>query len=53
MAWGFGYFGQPHILARFIGIDSVESVPKARRIGMSWMILCLVLSVSIGPTLSR
>jgi sodium/proline symporter len=48
MAWGFGYFGQPHILARFIGIDSVESVPKARRIGMSWMILCLVLSVSIG-----
>jgi sodium/proline symporter len=48
MAWGFGYFGQPHILARFIGIDSVGSVPKARRIGMSWMILCLVLSVSIG-----
>jgi sodium/proline symporter len=48
MAWGFGYFGQPHILARFIGIDSVESVPKARRIGMSWMILCLILSVSIG-----
>ena len=48
MAWGFGYFGQPHILARFIGIDSVESVPKARRIGMSWMILCLLLSVSIG-----
>jgi sodium/proline symporter len=48
MAWGFGYFGQPHILARFIGIDSTESVPKARRIGMSWMILCLVLSVSIG-----
>ena len=48
MAWGFGYFGQPHILARFIGIDSVESVPKARRIGMSWMIICLLLSVSIG-----
>jgi sodium/proline symporter len=48
MAWGFGYFGQPHILARFIGIDSTESVPKARRIGMSWMILCLALSVSIG-----
>lgn len=48
MAWGFGYFGQPHILARFIGIDSVESVPKARRIGMSWMITCLVLSVLIG-----
>jgi len=48
MAWGFGYFGQPHILARFIGIRSVKDVPKARRIGMSWMIVCLVLSVSIG-----
>lgn len=48
MAWGFGYFGQPHILARFIGIRSVEDVPRARRIGMSWMILCLILSVSIG-----
>lgn len=48
MAWGFGYFGQPHILARFIGIDRVESVPKARRVGMSWMIVCLLLSVSIG-----
>ena len=48
MAWGFGYFGQPHILTRFIGIDSTESVPKARRVGMSWMIICLVLSVSIG-----
>jgi sodium/proline symporter len=48
MAWGFGYFGQPHILARFFGINRVEEVPKARRIGMSWMVLCLVLSVSIG-----
>ncbi len=48
MAWGFGYFGQPHILARFIGIRSVEDVPKARRIGISWMVVCLVLSTSIG-----
>jgi sodium/proline symporter len=48
MAWGFGYFGQPHILARFIGIDSVASVPKARRVGMTWMVVCLLLSVAIG-----
>ena len=48
MAWGFGYFGQPHILARFIGINSVEGVPRARRVGMTWMIVCLLLSVSIG-----
>jgi sodium/proline symporter len=48
MAWGLGYFGQPHILSRFIGIRSVEDVPKARRVGMTWMISCLTLSVMIG-----
>ena len=48
MAWGLGYFGQPHILARFIGINSVENVPAARRIGMSWMIIALIFSTIIG-----
>src|SRR5690606_32025618 len=41
MAWGLGYFGQPHILVRFMAADSVKSIPAARRIGMTWMILCL------------
>ena len=44
MAWGFGYFGQPHILARFIGIRSVADVKGARRVGITWMVLCLVLA---------
>lgn len=48
MAWGFGYFGQPHILARFIGIRDIKDVAKAKQIGMSWMILCLSLAVSVG-----
>ena len=48
MAWGFGYFGQPHILARFIGISSVSEVSKARRIGISWMTICLIFSTMIG-----
>ncbi|WP_210543680.1 sodium/proline symporter PutP [Rhodoferax sp. PAMC 29310] len=48
MAWGLGYFGQPHILARFVGIKNVESVPAARRIGMSWMIISLFFSTCIG-----
>jgi len=48
MAWGFGYFGQPHILARFIGIKDVKSVPSARRIGITWMVLCLILATMIG-----
>ncbi|WP_037572126.1 sodium/proline symporter PutP [Spirochaeta cellobiosiphila] len=48
LAWGFGYFGQPHILARFIGIRDVKDVPAARRIGVTWMGVCLVLATVIG-----
>ena len=48
MAWGLGYFGQPHILVRFMAADSVKSIPSARRIGMTWMILCLGGAVAVG-----
>lgn len=47
-AWGLGYFGQPHILARFMAADSVKTMKNARRIGMSWMALCLGGAVTIG-----
>ena len=48
MGWGLGYFGQPHILARFMAADTVKSLKKARRIGMGWMILCLGGAVAVG-----
>lgn len=48
LAWGLGYFGQPHILVRFMAVDSVKSIPNARRIGMTWMILCLGGAVAAG-----
>ncbi|WP_288658925.1 MULTISPECIES: sodium/proline symporter PutP [Pseudomonas] len=48
LAWGLGYFGQPHILARFMAADSVRSMRSARRIGMTWMILCLAGAVGVG-----
>ena len=48
MAWGLGYFGQPHILVRFMAVDSVKSIPNARRIGMTWMTLCLGGAVAAG-----
>lgn len=48
LAWGLGYFGQPHILVRFMAADSVKSIPNARRIGMTWMILCLGGAVGAG-----
>ncbi|MER0040843.1 sodium/proline symporter PutP [Pseudomonas sp. MGal98] len=48
LAWGLGYFGQPHILVRFMAADSVKSIPAARRIGMIWMVLCLSGAVAVG-----
>ena len=48
LGWGLGYFGQPHILVRFMAADSVKSIPAARRIGMAWMILCLGGAVAVG-----
>nr|BFE92014.1 hypothetical protein GCM10020185_25500 [Pseudomonas brassicacearum subsp. brassicacearum] len=48
MGWGLGYFGQPHILARFMAADSVKSIANARRISMTWMILCLGGTVAVG-----
>jgi sodium/proline symporter len=48
LAWGLGYFGQPHILARFMAADDLRTIPKARRIGMTWMVLCLVGSMAVG-----
>lgn len=48
LGWGLGYFGQPHILARFMAADSHRSIRTARRIGMTWMILCLAGAVAVG-----
>jgi sodium/proline symporter len=48
LAWGLGYFGQPHILARFMAADDLRTIPKARRIGMTWMVLCLVGAMAVG-----
>lgn len=48
LAWGLGYFGQPHILARFMGIRSAEHVPVARRIGTGWAFLTLLGASFVG-----
>ena len=48
IAWGLGYFGQPHIIVRFMAVRSVSDVPKARNIGMTWMIISLLGAVGVG-----
>ncbi|MEL6362872.1 MAG: sodium/proline symporter PutP [Pseudomonadota bacterium] len=48
LAWGLGYFGQPHIIVRFMAIRSLADIKIARWIGMGWMIITLVGAVSTG-----
>lgn len=50
LAWGLGYFGQPHIVVRFMAIRSVKELKSARRIGIGWMALGLLGAVGSGLT---
>lgn len=46
--WGIGYFGQPHILVNFMGIDNPNEIPKAKYVGISWQIITLSAAALIG-----
>lgn len=48
MAWGLGYFGQPHILTRFMAIRSADELAPARRIAMIWVVVSLTCAVAVG-----
>lgn len=48
LAWGLGYFGQPHILVRFMAAKDVKSLTQARRIAMTWMAVSLIGAICIG-----
>lgn len=48
LAWGLGYFGQPHILARFKAIKSKEDIKPARRIAVAWTLIGLVGAFFVG-----
>lgn len=48
LAWGLGYFGQPHILVIFMGIKDAEEIKHSRRIAMVWVIFSLIAAVLVG-----
>ena len=48
LAWGLGYFGQPHIIVRFMALRNPGQAKAARRIGMTWMIISLIGAVFSG-----
>src|SRR5699024_9968975 len=48
LAWGLGYFGQPHIVVRFMALRNPQEATSARRIGMSWMGISLLGAIGSG-----
>jgi sodium/proline symporter len=48
IGWGLGYFGQPHILNKFMGIKNPDEIHKSKYVGMTWHVLSLTFSSLIG-----
>ena len=48
LGWGLGYFGQPHILVRFMAIESPDMIHKSRVIAMIWVGITLAAAIIIG-----
>ena len=46
--WGLGYFGQPHIITKFMGIHNVKEMHKSKNIGIGWLIVTLLAATCIG-----
>ncbi len=48
LAWGFGYFGMPHILLRFMAINDEKKLKLSRRVATVWVVISLAVAVFIG-----
>ncbi|HSX12162.1 MAG TPA: sodium/proline symporter [Rhabdochlamydiaceae bacterium] len=48
VGWGLGYFGQPHIVTKFMGIKNVATMHQSKWIGMTWMVLSLGAATLVG-----
>lgn len=48
LVWGLGYFGQPHILARFMSAKSLQKLHRSTVIAVVWVLISLTGAVIIG-----
>jgi sodium/proline symporter len=48
LGWGLGYFGQPAIITKFMGIKNAKEIPKSKYIGMSWMVISMAAATLVG-----
>lgn len=46
--WGLGYFGQPHILTKFMGINDPDEMVKSKYVGMTWQFFALSAAIIVG-----
>ena len=48
LEWGLGYFGLPHILTKFMGIDDASKIRQAKYLGLTWQVLALSSATLVG-----
>ncbi|MBP3088989.1 sodium/proline symporter PutP [Corynebacterium sp. sy017] len=48
LAWGLGYFGQPHIIVRFMALRTPADAKQGRLIGVGWMLLSIVGAIFVA-----
>ena len=48
LSWGFGYFGQPHLLTRYMAIRRPRDIRLGRLIAMSWVLVAYWGAAFIG-----
>ncbi len=48
LGWGLGYFGMPHIIIRFMSINSQRELRKSAKIGISWTVIIVVFAALVG-----
>lgn len=48
LGWGIGYFGMPHIIIRFMSLESQKSLKKSAKIGVTWTFLILAFATAVG-----
>ena len=46
LAWGLGYFGQPHIITRFMALRDTAEARAGRRYGIGWMLFAVAGAVA-------
>ena len=48
LSWGLGYFGMPHIIIRFMSLESQKSLKKSAKIGITWTVLIVIFAAAVG-----